>query len=209
MWPLFADGICFVSLTTINDPEQVVPFIARELDPQDESIPAHERAQKFLRDRQMLLVLDNFEQVAQAAPELEQLLAACPRVKMLVTSRVVLRISLEYQYRLSPLATPGLKHLPASAAIAQYPAVELFVQRARTIIPSFRVTETNAVALAKICARLDGIPLAIELAAARVKLLPPEVLLPRLSRSLQVLTKGLSTLPERAANTAQHHPMEL
>ena len=197
LWSHFAGGICFVGLTAINDPAQVMPIIARELDLPDESIPARERIQKFLRDRQMLLVLDNFEQVAQAAPELEQALAACPRVKMLVTSRVVLRIALEYQYRLPPLAVPGSKQLPDSAAIAQYPAVELFVQRARTIMPSFSVTEANAVALAKICARLDGIPLAIELAAARVKLLSPEVLLPRLSRSLHVLTRGLSTLPER------------
>ncbi|HEY6541510.1 MAG TPA: tetratricopeptide repeat protein [Ktedonobacteraceae bacterium] len=197
MWSLFGGGICFVGLTAVNDPAQVIPIIARELDLPDESIPAQDRAQKFLRNRQMLLVLDNFEQVVQAAPELERLLAACPRVKMLVTSRVVLRIALEYQYRLSPLAVPGPKHLPDSAAIGQYPAVELFVQRARTIMPSFSVTETNAAALAKICARLDGIPLAIELAAARIKLLSPEVLLPRLSRSLQVLTRGLSTLPER------------
>ncbi len=197
MWPLFTDGTCFVALTAINDPAQVMPIIARELDLPDESIPAQERAQKFLRDRQMLLVLDNFEQVAQSAPELEHLLAVCPCVKIVVTSRVVLRITLEYQYRLSPLAVPGSKHLPDSAAIAQYPAVELFVQRAATIMPSFSVTEANAVALAKICARLDGIPLAIELAAARIKLLPPEVLLPRLSRSLHILTRGLSTLPER------------
>lgn len=197
MWAQFPGGICFVGLTAVNDPAQVMPIIARELDLPDESIPAQERVQKFLRHRQMLLVLDNFEQVAQAAPELEQALAACPLVKMLVTSRVVLRIALEYQYRLSPLAVPGTKQLPDSAAIAQYPAVELFVQRARTIMPSFAVTEANAGTLAKICARLDGIPLAIELAAARVKLLPPEALLPRLSRSLHLLTRGLSTLPQR------------
>ena len=197
LWPLFADGICFIGLTAVSDPAQVMSIIARELDLPDESIPAQERLQKFLRNRQMLLVLDNFEHVAQAAPELEHVLAVCPHVKMLVTSRVVLRIASEYQYRLSPLAVPGTKHLPDRATIAQYPAVELFVLRARTIMPSFAVTEANAAALAKICARLDGIPLAIELAAARVKLLPPEVLLPRLSRSLHVLTRGLSTLPER------------
>ncbi|MGH2495124.1 MAG: ATP-binding protein [Ktedonobacteraceae bacterium] len=197
MWPLFAGGICFVALTAVNDPAQVVPTIARELNLQDESVSPFERAQRFLGDKQALLVLDNFEQVAQAAPELEQLLAACPRVKMLVTSRVVLHIASEYQYRVSSLSVPGLKHLPDSAGIAQYAAIELFVQRARTIIPTFQVNDANAVALAKICARLDGIPLAIELAAARIKLLPPEALLPRLSNSLQVLTRGVSTLPER------------
>ncbi|HET9999516.1 MAG TPA: tetratricopeptide repeat protein [Ktedonobacteraceae bacterium] len=197
MWPLFAGGICFVALTGTSDPAQVIPTVARELDLQDENVPAFERAQQFLCDKQMLLVLDNFEQVAQAAPELERLLAACPRVKMLVTSRVVLHVALEYQYRVLPLSIPTLKNLPDSAAIAQYASVELFVQRARTIIPTFQVSDANAEALAKICARLDGIPLAIELAAARVKLLPPEALLPRLSRSLQVLTRGVSTLPER------------
>ncbi len=197
LWPLFADGICFVALTAVSDPEQVVSFIAHELNLQDESILPDERVQRFLHEKQMLLVLDNFEQVVQAASALEQLLVACPRVKMLVTSRVVLHSTLEHQYRLSPLAVPDLRHLPDRAAIAQYASVELFVQRASTLLPTFQVTTANAASLAEICVRLDGVPLAIELAAARVRLLPPHVLLPRLSQSLQVLTKGLPMLPAR------------
>ena len=197
LWPLFADGIYFVALTAVSQPEQVMPAIARELNLSDESIAPHERVQQFLQEKQILLVLDNFEHIVQAAPALEQLLAACPGMKILVTSRVVLRSAMEYQYRLLPLAIPDLRHLSDSTAIAQTPSVELFVQRASMLLPSFQVTSANAAILAEICVRLDGVPLAIELAAARVKLLPPHVLLPRLSQSLKVLTKGLPTLPAR------------
>jgi predicted ATPase/DNA-binding CsgD family transcriptional regulator/transcriptional regulator with XRE-family HTH domain len=199
--PLFADGICFVDLTAVSDPEQVLSLIAHELNLPDEHIPSYERVQRFLHEKQMLLILDNFEQVVQAAPVLERLLAACPYVKMLVTSRIVLHSAMERQYRLSPLTVPDLQHLPDSTAIGQCASVELFAQRASTIQPTFHVTEANAVALAEICVHLDGVPLAIELAAARIKLLPPHVLLPRLSQSLQVLTKGLPTLP------ARHHTL--
>ena len=200
LWPYFADGICFVALTAATAPEHVLSSIAHELDLQDESVPPLERVQNLLRNKRMLLVLDNFEQVITAAPLLEQLLLSCPGVKLLVTSRVVLRLALEHQYRLAPLAVPNLKKLPEHGAmeqVAHYAAVELFVQRARTLLPTFQVTETNAAALAEICVRLDGIPLAIELAAARIKLLPPQALLPRLSHSLSLLTKGLPSLPER------------
>jgi len=200
VWTGFTDGICFVALTAATAPEHVLSSIAHELDLWDESVPPLERVQRMLRDKQLLLVLDNFEQVMAAAPLLEQLLLACPGVKMLVTSRVVLHLALEHQYRLAPLAVPDLKKLSERGAmeqVAHYASVELFVQRARTLLPAFQVTEANAAALAEICVRLDGIPLAIELAAARIKLLPPQALLPRLSHSLSVLTKGLLSLPER------------
>ena len=197
VWPLFANGIYFVSLTTVSRAEQVMSAIAHELTLTDESITAQERVQQFLQEKRVLLVLDNFEQVVQATSALEQLLAACPHIKMLVTSRVVLRSAMEYQYRLSPLAVPDLHQLSDSTVIAQSPSVELFAQRATMLLPGFQVTAANAAVLAEICVRLDGVPLAIELAAARVKLLPPHALLPRLSQSLQVLTKGLSTLPTR------------
>jgi len=197
LWPLFADGIYFVALTAVSHPEQVMSAIAHELNLSDESIAPHERVQQFLQEKQILLVLDNFEHIVQAALVLEQLLAVCPRMKILVTSRVVLRSAMEYQYRLLPLAVPDLHHLSDSTAIAQTPSVELFVQRASMLLPGFQVTSANAAILAEICVRLDGVPLAIELAAARVKLLPPHVLLPRLSQSLKVLTKGLPTLPAR------------
>jgi len=141
--------------------------------------------------------LDNFEQVIQAAPSIERLLGACPHVKVLVTSCVALHIQGEQRLALHPLALPDLKRLPEKEAIAHYASVALFVQCAQARIPSFDVTSTNAATLAEICVRLDGLPLAIELAAARIKLLPPKALLPRLAHRLQVLTRGAATLPNR------------
>ena len=193
----FADGVCFVSLATIRDPELLLPAIAQELALQDADRSWKEQMWEFLREKRLLLVLDNFEQLAQAAPQLEGVLAACPRVQMIVTSRVVLHIPAERQYLLAPLAVPDMRQLPDSRDIARYAAVELFAQRARALQPAFQVTPANAALVAEICARLDGIPLAIELAAARIKLLPPSALLPRLAHSLDVLTKGQSTLPTR------------
>ncbi len=195
--PLFADGTYFVTLTAVSHAEQVMSAIAHEFNLTDESVAAQERVQQFLQGKQVLLVLDNFEHVIQAVPALEILLAACPGVKILVTSRVVLHSAMEYQYRLLPLGLPDVRRLSDSKAIAQSPAVVLFVQKAGMIVPGFQVTTANAATLAEICVRLDGVPLAIELAAARVKLLPPHALLPRLSQSLQVLTKGMATLPAR------------
>lgn len=193
---LFTSGICFVHMTT-SEAEQVMPLIARELELHDEKLPAREQVKQFLHDKHVLLVLDNFEQVVQAASELEDLLTACPSVKLLVTSRVVLHTASEYQYRVLPLTIPNLKERFDHYTIEHYPAVELFVQRARALLPTFQVTESNATIIAEICVRLDGLPLAIELAAARIRLMPLPMLLSRLSQSLEVLTKGLPTLPER------------
>ncbi|HEU5226198.1 MAG TPA: NB-ARC domain-containing protein, partial [Ktedonobacteraceae bacterium] len=197
MRSLFPDGVCFVSLTAASAPEQVMSLIARDLELQNEIGPPYQRVEGWLREKALLLVLDNFEQVSQAAPELERLLVSCPSVKILVTSRAVLHLASEYQYRLLPLAVPNLKAHPDSITVAQSPSVQLFVQRARMHLPTFHVTESNAATLAKICVRLDGLPLAIELAAARINLFSPHALLPRLSRSLDVLTKGLPALPRR------------
>ena len=193
---LFTHGICFVHLTT-DEAEQVMPLIARELELRDEKVPARKQVIQFLHDKHMLLVLDNFEQVVQAASELEDLLIACPSIKLLVTSRVVLHIASEYQYRVLPLALPNVKERLDVFSIEHAPAVELFVQRARSLLPTFQITASNAAIIADICVRLDGLPLAIELAAARVRLMPLPLLLSRLSQSLELLTKGLPTLPER------------
>jgi predicted ATPase/DNA-binding XRE family transcriptional regulator len=195
--PHFPDGICFVSLTVTRDPEQVMSLIARALELQGDSGSPYEWVQEFLGEKAWLLVLDNFEQVIPAAPELERLLANCRRVRILVTSRAILHLPSEYQYRLLPLAVPNLKRRLDMATVAHSPAVQLFLQRARTFLPAFHVTQSNAATLANICERLDGLPLAIELAAARIRLLPPHDLLPRLTRSLHVLTSGLPALPER------------
>ncbi len=193
----FADGVCFVSLATIQNPYQVIPSIAHELDLQTKDICPFEQVKNFFCEKHLLLILDNFEQVIQAAPSIERLLGACPHVKVLVTSRVALHIQGEQRLALHPLALPDLKRLPEKEAIAHYASVALFVQCAQARIPSFDVTSTNAATLAEICVRLDGLPLAIELAAARIKLLPPKALLPRLAHRLQVLTRGAATLPNR------------
>ncbi len=132
-------------------------------------------------------MLDNFEQVVTAAPFIEELLAACPRLKILVTSREVLHLRAEHEFPVPPLSLPNLSELPEDDELTQYTAIALFVQRAQAILPSFQLTQTNARTIAEICGRLDGLPLAIELAAARIKLLPPQALLARLSQLFQVL----------------------
>src|SRR4030095_12821887 len=134
---------------------------------------------------QMLLVLDNFEQVVAAAPLVAEVLATCPRLKCLVTSRVVLRLRGEHEFPAPPLEFPDPQRLPAVDTLSQYAAIELFIQRALAVKPDFRVDNANAPAVAEICVRLDGLPLAIELAAARLKLLPPQAMLARLGRRLE------------------------
>ncbi len=197
MRSFFVGGICFVGLAALNDPELVVPTIARELGLKESgSHPPLQQVQAFVGQQPFLLVLDNFEQIVAAAPQLEELLAGCPCLKILVTSRAVLHLSAEQVVPVAPLSLPSLS--PAdNEDIAQSAAVTLFVQRARTILPSFQLTSGNARAIAEICVRLDGLPLAIELAAARVKLLSPQVLLARLSQRLQLLTGGPRSLPVR------------
>jgi len=197
MRSFFVGGICFVGLAAMNDPQLVVPTIARELGLKERGTrPPLEQVQGFVGEQVFLLVLDNFEQIVAAAPQLEELLAGCPHLKNLVTSRAVLHLSAEQVIPVTPLSLPSLS-ISDNEDIAQSAAVTLFVQRARNILPSFQLTPTNAREIAEICVRLDGLPLAIELAAARVKLLPPQVLLARLSQRLQLLTGGPRSLPVR------------
>jgi non-specific serine/threonine protein kinase len=194
----FADGVYFVSLASINDPEMVVPAIAQAVGlTETRDQPLLDLLKASLQDKHLLLLLDNFEQVAAAAPRLSDLLAACPHLKMLVTSRAVLHLRGEHELLVSPLALPDLAQLPESEALSQYGAVALFLQCTRAIKPDFQITPANARAIAEICVQLDGLPLAIELAAARVKLLPPQMLLARLSHRLQVLTGGAQDAPLR------------
>jgi predicted ATPase/DNA-binding CsgD family transcriptional regulator len=194
----FADGCCFVELAPFITPQHVALIIARTLGLRESRRQQLlERLQTFLREKQLLLVLDNFEQVLPAAPLLPELLAACPQLKLLVTSRAVLRVRGEYELLVPPLPVPDLHHLPAPEAIAQYGAVALFLQRAQAMQRDFRLTEENARAIAAICARLDGLPLAIELAAAHSKLLSLPVLLARLEKPLDVLTRGGPDRPVR------------
>jgi predicted ATPase len=194
----FADGVAFVSLAPIRDPNLVLLTIAQTLglnEPENE--PEASRLSAFLQDKHLLLVLDNFEQVMGAAPSLLDLLAASPHLKLLVTSREVLHLRAEQQFAVPPLALPDLTDLPDSESVGQYPAVKLFLQRAQAVKHDFQITPANAALIAEICTRLDGLPLALELAAPRVKLLSPPALLARLDRRFEVLTGGAYDLPER------------
>ena len=194
----FADGLVFVPLAPVSDPEQVIPTIAKTLGLWEAADrPLLEQLQAALQDRHLLLFLDNFEQIITAAPQLADLLAACPHLTILVTSRAALRLSGEYEFQVSPLAVPDLAQLPESQTLAQVASLCLFLERARAIQTNFALTSSNARAVAEICVRLDGLPLAIELAAARIKLLPPHALLKRLSHRLSVLTGGAQDMPAR------------
>jgi len=194
----FPDGVYFVNLAPISDPTFVLPTLAQTLGLREVAgQPLLEHVQRELQPKHLLLVLDNFEQVVHAAPQLVDLLAACPKLKVLVTSREVLHVRGEQEFAVPPLCVPDPKHLPDLKALAQYEAVALFMQRAQAIKPTFQVTTANAPAVVEICARLDGLPLAIELAAARIKLLSPQALLARLGQRLAVLTSGARDAPAR------------
>ncbi len=195
---LFPDGVFFVNLAPIGDVERVIATIAQTLGLWEAGDrPFLEQLQVYLRELYLLLLLDNFEQVMAAAPQLANLLAFCPALNVLVTSREALHLSGEYEFPVPTLAVPDLKRLPTNDHLAQVAAVSLFVDRAQAIQPGFALTPANARAVAEICARLDGLPLAIELAAARIKLLPPQALLKRLEHRLEVLTSGAQDLPAR------------
>jgi len=194
----FAAGVYFVPLAAINDPDFVLSTIAHVLDVREVGTRSLlEELKVALREESLLLLLDNFEQVLLAAPRLSDLLAACPHLKILVTSRAALRLYGEHEFPLSPLPLPDLRHLPTSDALSHYAALNLFVQRAQAIKADFQLTEANAHTIAEICVRLDGLPLAIELAAARTRLLSPQALLARLSHRLDVLTGGGRNVPAR------------
>src|SRR6266567_7883140 len=156
-----------------------------------------EQLQSFLQEKLLLLVLDNFEQVVSAACILSELLARCSHLKLLVTSRAVLHLAAEHEFAVPPLSLPDLNHLPDLVTLSQYEAVALFIARAQALKSDFQVSNASAPAVAEICTRLDGLPLAIELAAARIKLLPPPALLARLGQRLAVLTGGVHDAPAR------------
>jgi predicted ATPase len=194
----FERGVFFVSLASITDASLIPSTIAGTLKVKEtpgESLV--ETLCGYLRDKQILLVLDNFEHLLEGAPVVSELLAACPELKVLITSRAVLHLSGEYDYPVPPLSVPDPKHLPDVPTLSQYDAVALFIQRAQAAKPDFSVTNDNAPAVAEICHRLDGLPLAIELAAARIRLLPPQALLARLSSRLKLLTRGARDAPTR------------
>jgi predicted ATPase len=194
----FTDGVCFVPLASLSEAALVIPVIARVLGLTDAgNEPLSERLKGYLQQKHILLLLDNFEQVVTAAPILVELIAFCPALKLVVTSRSVLHLSGEHVFPVPPLALPNTEPLPKSEALAHTPAVALFLQRAQSVTPDFHLTDANAAIIAKICARLEGLPLAIELAAARINLLPPQALLAWLEHRLQVLTSGVRDVSAR------------
>jgi predicted ATPase len=194
----FADGVVFVPLAAVRDPDLVIATVARALRIPDAGVrPLVERLAAAIRARHFLLVLDNFEHVVEAASQVADLLAACPELKALATSRSVLRVSGEHADAIWPLALPDASGQTSLEAVAGAEAVRLFVARARAAQPDFVLTDANAPTVAAICRSLDGLPLAIELVAAKLRLLPPESLLARLARTLPVLTGGGRDLPDR------------
>ncbi len=196
----FADGVFVVALAPISDPTLVAATIAQVLGITDTyGQPILDSLTAYLRSKQLLLVLDNFEQVLPAASVVRELLAAASLLKVVVTSRAALHLYGEQEFVVLPLALPELPRLSLVAldTLAQYPAVALFVQRAQAVKPDFALTAENVRAVVEICAHLDGLPLAIELAAARIKLLPPHALLARLGNRFALLTAGARDLPAR------------
>jgi predicted ATPase/DNA-binding SARP family transcriptional activator len=196
--PDYPHGVYFVPLAPLRNPAYVVPAIARVLGVREtEGQPLIESLEYTVRDRRLLLILDNYEHLLPAASVVSQLLAAAPTLQVLVTSRAPLHLYGEHEYGVPPMEVPAPRALPSLDRLAQAEAVQLFVQRARAVRPGFALGEGNAEAVAETCARLDGLPLAIELAAARVKLLPPQAILSRLDERLHFLTGGPRDLPER------------
>jgi predicted ATPase len=195
--PGFEDGVRFVELGSVRAAELVTAAIAAALGLDTSGGRLINDLKSYLHFRQLVLVLDNFEQVMGAAPLVAELLGAAPYVVALVTSRVVLRLSGEHEFPVPTLPVPPLEAGGDGAEVQRCASVRLFVQRAQAASAGFELTSGNAAAVAEICRRLDGLPLAIELAAARVRLLPPQALLARLDDTMGLLTGGARDLPER------------
>ena len=193
----FPDGVYYVPLGQIAMPELVIPTIAQALGVVDPGSRPLDRLVEQIGEKCVLLVLDNFEQVIDAAAQVNELLARAPKISVLITSRSPLRVYGEREYPVPPLGVPDPKHLPSLAGLSQFESVALFIERAMAVRPDFTVNSGNAPAVAEICARLDGLPLAIELAAARIRLLSPQAIMDRLGDRMGLLSSGARDLPER------------
>ena len=194
----FPDGVIFLPLASLHDPALMLSALAQSLGlrPKDDrALPAELAA--HVRSKRLLLILDNFEHLLAAAPDLARVLEICPAVTALVTSRAVLRLRGEREVPVEPLAVPDLRHLPAPEALAHCPAVAFFLERVREHRPGFALSVANASSVAAVCARLEGLPLALELAAAQSRIFSPHALLARLERRLAVLSGGPCDLPPR------------
>ena len=196
--PEFLDGVAFIALAEVTDPAQFVPALADALDVKEaEERTLGEGVAALIGDKKALLLLDNLEQVVAAASDVAGLIESCPGLQIVTTSRTPLRIAAEREYALNPLELPPPSDPASTESLGSYPAIALFVERAKMTRGSFELTPENAGAVAAVCRRLDGLPLALELAAARLRLLAPEALLERLDHALQVLTSGARDVPER------------
>lgn len=197
----FAEGIVFIPLSAFSDPDMVITTIARTVGLREGGdLPLEERLRIILRDRELLILLDNFEHLLPAGPAVAGLLQSCPRLTVLITSRALLGISGEQSYLVPPLSLPSPPSSSAASLLVELSSTEalrLFEERARAVHPAFSLTDDNVMAVAAICQRLDGLPLAIELAAARIRVLPPELLLARLAQRLPLLTGGPRDVPAR------------
>jgi predicted ATPase/DNA-binding XRE family transcriptional regulator len=194
----FADGVRFIELAAVRDPNLLLPAIAQQLGLREGSNQAvRDRLTTFLSRRRLLLILDNFEQLLLAAPDIAMLLSHSTDLKMLVTSRARLQLQAEHEFPLAPLPLPEWDGNLSYDEIELYAAVDLFVQRSKQIAPEFHVNPENVSAIAAICSHLDGLPLAIELTAARAKVLPPHEMLRRLVHRLAFLTGGVQDVPDR------------
>src|SRR5215213_6950778 len=194
----FPDGTFFAPLAALTEAELFFPAVAETLEVRETAEQSLDETLKdYLHERRLFLLLDNFEQVLGAAPAVTELLAGAPGLKVLATSRAPLGLYGEHEFPVPPLTLPDLRHPPPLERLTQYEAVGLFVERARAVKPDYSINNESAPAVAEICVRLDGLPLPIELAAARIKMLPPKAMLQRLSSRLKLLTGGARDLPER------------
>lgn len=194
----FRNGVFFVALAPLTDANLVASTIAQPLGIKETAGRSiADSLQEYLRSKSLLLILDNFEQVIGAASLVAQLLTACRELKIIITSREALRIGGEHEYPVPPLPLPDLAQVESFESISQSTAVELFIQRAKAVKPDFQLTRESIPAVAEICHRLDGLPLAIELAAARIKMFPPRAMLDRLQNRLEFLSGGGRDLPAR------------
>ncbi len=194
----FPDGVIFVDLAAISDSEMVATTIGTILGIKSKSGNASlVGLKRFLHDKRMLLVLDNFEQVIAAAPVIGKLVAGAPKSSLMVTSREALKVYGEHEYMLQPLRIPKMGSKLSLEELAQYAAITLFLQRARAVKRDFELNERNAPVVADICTRLDGLPLAIELAAARIRIFTPQALLDRLENRFKMLVSSMHGIPNR------------
>ena len=194
----FSDGVFFVPLEAVNDSHLIASTIAHTFGVREGGgRPLMGSLKDYLANKQVLLVLDNFEQALSAAPVVAEIVSASAGIKVLVTSRSRLHVAGEHEFMVPPLSLPEPDQPPDLASLIQSGAVRLFIERAVAIKPDFELTDENAAAVAEICTRLDGLPLAIELAASRIKILPPRAMLGRLQNRLRLLTGGERNLPSR------------